>query len=1310
MPTAVTGTRSVLSSLTLPNGQSYTFYYGNNNPTDSTILNSYGLLNEIIYPDGGWVKYTWQLSSGYNELSSIVGDFVYENGNGTPVPVWQSFGCNWQYQTPVLATRQVSFNGSSVAQTQNFTSSTTWEYASDGSLNGWSQKSTTVQTTDNVVGRTALTQYTYLPGYASNGPYGSGSIAPEIPLESTVTYYDWGKSTPMKTVTKTWRDQYNMTSESTTDNYTGQVKETVYSYSNSVCGGSENSSLVYLTEQDDWDYGILPSPQPATNPAPNVAPPSQQPSKRTVYNYSCFSPTPFPGNSFYFAYAVSGNPEFPGLTIPPKVSSVLIENGARTIQAATQYAYDGYTLPLQSVTSTQHDDSIYTSAFTARGNLTSVTRCTTPAASCTAGPTVTYNYDITGQPASMTDGCGNAACSDIFGANHTTYYSFTDSPAGGNSVGNSNAYLTSITYPAVGAVALQKKFQYSYQIGYLTISTDENGKQTTYQYSDPLDRPTQVIYPDGGDTLITYNDTVLSPSVTTKKLLNSSLSETSVATMDGMEHVVETQLTSDPVSADTVNTTYNGEGQAYTVSNPFRTTPNGWTSHYYDALGRQIETQEQDGSLLQWCYDGVASAPAVSVCSPQVGSSNPGTWVDSADEVGNHWQRTSDAFGRLTKVMEPNGASQSPSMETDYAYDLLNNLLSVQQWGGPVNSSGARARSFSYNPLSQLLWSTNPETGTIGYTYDANGNVSSKTDARSISTYYVYDNINRLFQKNYSSNAGDPSACMQYDIAASGGSDLYPLGRQNLEWTAPANTCPSTSNTVSSVPSTAYNSTTVLAHDEMGRVFKEQQCPYGGVCASNYQFSYLYDKVGGIAQFNNGMPAAGNSPTAPAITWGVTLNGADQLQALSVLSQPWGSPGSPDQAHPTALIQALPSTSTPAYDPMGHLVYAGLGINPYNNQAAIDVVREYDNRGRIVAEADGATAATMPTSATELLTVSGYDGGHLVCTTIWVPQGPYHIPAPIQICNWVADTGTLSVTINGFTSSTSYGQYSGDASVAWQLAAGFNVPGSPVSATVSGAQITLTALAAGTIGDYPVTISNGDITVSAQSPTLTGGQDLVAGAGSFYSYQVGSYAPNGNILSHKDSVTGTWNFSYDTLNRLTTAQDSAVPVPFSQYSGRFGCWNYDPFGNRTLEAYSGSASTPCANGNVQQTNTPQSGANNNRLSTLNYDAAGNVTYDSITGNSYLYDAEGRLCAAYNSIASMAGQNPVTQYVYDAGGARVAKGNLSYWPSSCSAPGSNGFALTNQYLLDLSGEQVTELDGAGNWKHSNAFDAGRLTAT
>ncbi|MGA9069036.1 MAG: hypothetical protein WB424_02200 [Terracidiphilus sp.] len=47
----------------------------------------------------------------------------------------------------------------------------------------------------------------------------------------------------------------------------------------------------------------------------------------------------------------------------------------------------------------------------------------------------------------------------------------------------------------------------------------------------------------------------------------------------------------------------------------------------------------------------------------------------------------------------------------------------------------------------------------------------------------------------------------------------------------------------------------------------------------------------------------------------------------------------------------------------------------------------------------------------------------------------------------------------------------------------------------------------------------------------------------------------------------------------------------------------------------------------------------------NYDAAGDVTNDGI--NSYLYDAEGRLCAVKNSNASLTG------YIYDAAGTRVA---------------------------------------------------------
>jgi RHS repeat-associated protein len=151
----------------------------------------------------------------------------------------------------------------------------------------------------------------------------------------------------------------------------------------------------------------------------------------------------------------------------------------------------------------------------------------------------------------------------------------------------------------------------------------------------------------------------------------------------------------------------------------------------------------------------------------------------------------------------------------------------------------------------------------------------------------------------------------------------------------------------------------------------------------------------------------------------------------------------------------------------------------------------------------------------------------------------------------------------------------------------------------------------------------------------------------------------------------------------------------------------DAFGNRTMEAYSTLSSTPCApgaNDNAQLTVTAQSSANNNQVAGITqYDPAGEVTYDG--SNYYRYDGEGRLCAVDNLATG-----GVTQYIYDAGGARVAKGSLTSWPASCGAPGTNGFTLTSQYLLDLSGEQVTELNGAGTWQHSNAFEGGRLTAT
>ena len=81
----------------------------------------------------------------------------------------------------------------------------------------------------------------------------------------------------------------------------------------------------------------------------------------------------------------------------------------------------------------------------------------------------------------------------------------------------------------------------------------------------------------------------------------------------------------------------------------------------------------------------------------------------------------------------------------------------------------------------------------------------------------------------------------------------------------------------------------------------------------------------------------------------------------------------------------------------------------------------------------------------------------------------------------------------------------------------------------------------------------------------------------------------------------------------------------------------------------------------------------------------------------------------------------TQYVYDAGGARIAKGTLSTAPATgatCAALSASGgiltsgygFTISSRYLVDLGGDQVTELNASGQWTHSNVWAGGKLTAT
>ncbi|MCU1315109.1 MAG: repeat-associated core domain protein [Candidatus Acidoferrum typicum] len=151
------------------------------------------------------------------------------------------------------------------------------------------------------------------------------------------------------------------------------------------------------------------------------------------------------------------------------------------------------------------------------------------------------------------------------------------------------------------------------------------------------------------------------------------------------------------------------------------------------------------------------------------------------------------------------------------------------------------------------------------------------------------------------------------------------------------------------------------------------------------------------------------------------------------------------------------------------------------------------------------------------------------------------------------------------------------------------------------------------------------------------------------------YAPNGNITAYTDSINGSWNFGYDSLNRLASGK-LFLPIKEDQ----FYCWNYDSFGNRNIQAIS---SAPFQNlANCQPQSSVPAGlttianydtTGNNRITSVEgspiayiYDGAGNIADD---GNSkYLYDGDNRLCAVNHYLGGS---------MTHADGTRVGKGTI-----------------------------------------------------
>ncbi len=812
----------------------------------------YGLLKRITYPNGGYVEYDWAMQPYFDADQFSV---LYPNGGGGQEPYDPTtmqpllpyyLKCVVAYDWPAVAERRVSFDGTHVALKQDF------QYTSPSWFPIGGQRTTTVTTVDNIAQKTSKTIYTYnMVGRISNDPlqfvpaYGLALVRDENggtdiqPVSSTPLYSLPDRPEEQSIV---YEDGSGNVLKTVSKTWLDSPDEILTSETDTLGSSGPTSTTTY---QRMW-----PGRTPQTTFTNYDG--SYTTTAVAYYNWGATGGDPA---STAAQWLSAGHPIF---DLPQTVTV----SASGTTAKETDYSnYDG------------------------NGNVGTITqKCTYGTASCTNIP-YQFLYDAYGNVTQKTDAYGNS-----------TQYGYTDDFISGDApTGNTNAYLTQITYPPIPNQPTQTEtFAYDYASGHLMISKDVNGNPTTYQYNDPLGRPTEVDFPDGGKTAVTYNDDGANPSITKQVAINSSsMIETTL--LDGFRHAIEDQLVSDPAGTDYTDTTYDGFGRVYTVSNPYRTSSdptNGLTTYNYDSLGRASSIVNPDTSTKTWAYN-----------------ANVTTYCDEANRC---WQNATDGLGRLTNVIEPAGSS------TSYIYDTLNNLLNVTQLG--LSGEATRARSFTYDSLSQLITSQNPETGTTCYgqwsggsvgsgncqnSYNSNGNLLYKTDARGSTTSYTYDALNRLTGKGYS-DGQTPVSCYQYNSS----SVKNGIGRLANTWTQPAGTTCSSSPVLGSYLSLK----SILAYDPMGRPksAQQQQCVNGKCSApSPYSLSMVYDLAGNMTQLTNSVGAR-NSP--------LTLtNYFDNAGRPCLTTSSWSAGFSQN------LFQVNPSVS--GYWPFGKLQNWYLGSN-----------------------------------------------------------------------------------------------------------------------------------------------------------------------------------------------------------------------------------------------------------------------------------------------------------------------------------------------------------------------------------------------
>ena len=530
---------------------------------------------------------------------------------------------------------------------------------------------------------------------------------------------------------------------------------------------------------------------------------------------------------------------------------------ARTVYQYDKYVNDGNNAGLTDYgSSVTGHDTAYGTGKTTRGNVTAIGRWLN-----TTGTTLfTYSrYDTLGNGVSIKDANGNV-----------TTISYTDNFGNGSNPGSGAGGTFGATYafptlltspdPGNGYGVHTARSQYDFNTGLLTGFRDRNNIITQTIYNDPFNRPTLIKSALNQAGVETHRAIYYAPTTVFGVVLDGAdvLTANDQNTVgdanlrswtqtDGFGRTIE-NWTRDPQGDVKVATIYDALGRASQRSNPYRPSAGEsplYTTIAYDTIGRMISMTTPDNAVVTTSYNGNQT-----LVTDQAGRKHISR-VNALGQLVNVWEVTPNDTWTVT--VNFNGQNYT-AYQTDYKYDALNNLMQVTQ--------GAQNRYFLYDSLSRLIRVRIPEQAvntslalnptpvyngqpfnnswSLGYTYDANSNVLSRTDANNVTASYTYDVLNRNKMVTYSNYPNGTFYIERYyDGATNGKGRFWYDIAYNYRWEQ-------------ATDNLAYHYTHVNTYDALGRPlsraqeFLTKESSSGSWVYKPYPMSRTYDLAGNV--------------------------------------------------------------------------------------------------------------------------------------------------------------------------------------------------------------------------------------------------------------------------------------------------------------------------------------------------------------------------------------------------------------------------------------------------------------------------------